>query len=153
MNQFKEFQKQCADAGDLLRSPMKGTLSHGAIAFNEGFDTAIKRFQSAIRNLPLPEASKDNVVYQHMDKITGRWITIAEDIYLSIQHPSLISRTLYALPPDAELVRKENEHLRELLESAANGLRWYHDHYPESVSEADYEIMEKIDQGLKGGAE
>lgn len=49
-------------------------------------------------------------------------------------------------------LEENNERLRELLESAANGLRWYQDHHPEDVSEADYEMLEQIDAVLKGGA-
>ena len=53
---------------------------------------------------------------------------------------------------EIEALRKENERLCELLESAANGLRWYQDEHPEDVDDCDYEMLEQIDTALKGGA-
>lgn len=49
-------------------------------------------------------------------------------------------------------LEKQVAELRECLESAKNGLQWYQDNNPEAVSEADYEMVERIEAVLKGGA-
>ncbi len=49
-------------------------------------------------------------------------------------------------------LENKNNEMREVLELAKNGLHWYQDSNPESVSETDYETMERIDTVLKGGA-
>jgi len=157
---YEQFREQCADAGDLLRSPMKGTVSHGAIAFNEGFDTAIKGFQSAIRAMQLPEVTQEPVYLRwQYSKPSGGWIAATKDEYERDLKNGWKVRLAYELRPSVEALqknnsalRKENEQLRSLLESAANGLRWYQDHHPEDGSEADYEMLEQIDAVLKGGA-
>jgi alpha-beta hydrolase superfamily lysophospholipase len=43
----------------------------------------------------------------------------------------------------------EQGELREALEVAKTGLEWYHDTYPESVNECDYEAMRQINKALK----
>ncbi len=39
--------------------------------------------------------------------------------------------------------------LLEALESAKNGLEWYHDKYPGDVNESDHEAMMKIDLAIE----
>jgi hypothetical protein len=55
---------------------------------------------------------------------------------------------LGAMLDERDALLSENARLREALEKAANGLRWYHAEYPERVCEADYEMLAEIDAAL-----
>lgn len=58
---------------------------------------------------------------------------------------------LYTAPPQPQPMKdalEENERLRDLLEQAQNGLRWYQDAHPEYASPADDELHDAIDRAL-----
>jgi hypothetical protein len=149
MNAYEKIREQAAKLCD----PKPG------IRYSPNSLSVHKRLAYQIRSMPLPEVSQKPAGYFKADQ-DGNLIwgedCVCEDAQYDHDYGDgfkEISRPFYLLPPDAEALRAENERLKELLESAANGLRWYHDEYPDRVSESDYEMLEQIDGALEGGTE
>lgn len=49
---------------------------------------------------------------------------------------------------DASALTGQIEAMKEVLELVRNGLVWYHDMFPETVSDVDYEMLQEIDKHL-----
>lgn len=128
MNQFDQYKEHCVKAGDLLRSPMKGTVSNEAIAFNEGFDAAIKGFQSAIRAMSLPEAPLaigDSFNERVLNVLGETWnlVSFPLDQPHKAQARTEIMRLMNEIvsmrnDPDIAALRQEGERKQELLITA-----------------------------------
>ena len=104
---------------------------------------------------PQPEQVESEPVYQvcmtDSVSLSGAWIDVDKQTYHDAGlYKEYKLRALYTTPqPDrtAEL-EAALKVARDAIDDLRNGLKWYQDAYPDSISEADHEEIAKVDAAI-----